>query len=518
MTIFDRAINYISPSWGLKRMANRFKINQFINSGYSHSGASRKKNSLRGWNSSSYSPIEDINDNLHTLRQRSRGLYMCGGLGTAAIKIMRSNVVGSGLKLKSNIDFEVLGLSREEGRKWCREVEREFDIWASSKECDYLNLNNFYELQSIAILGVLQNGDSIALMNYENITDGYDLKIHLIESDRVRNPNSTSSVDKLPNGNKIISGIEVNNRGKPVAFWISNNYPNATISSGFSQSEWKRVKINNDYTGLPNVLFSFNGERAGQFRGVPFLSPIIELIKSMERYTEAEVTSAIINSFYSVFIENVGNPSSIPFQSSISEDDSFLTAEERAENYELGAGTINVLGNNEKVVFSDPKRPSSSFESFSNQITKLIGATLEIPYEVLIKSFNSSYSASRASLLEAWRLFRLKREWFINDFCQPIYEMWLFESISKGKIKAKDYFKSKSNMKLWSSSTWIGTAQGQIDPVKEVQAAQLRIENGFSTREKETQELTGMDFESNLRVLERENKGINLVSDFKEIG
>lgn len=437
---------------------------------------------------------------------------MGGGLGTAAIKVMRSNVVGSGLKLKPNIDFESLGLTREEGRKWCREVEREFNIWASSKECDYLNLNNFYELQSIAILGVLQNGDSTALINYDGITDDYDLKIHLIEADRIRNPNNYS-VENLGNGNKIISGIEVDKKGKPIAFWVCNNYNNSSISN-MGKNKWNRIKINNDYTGLPNILFSFNAERAGQYRGVPFLSPIIELIKSMERYTEAEVTAAIINSFYSVFIENVSDPTSIPFQSSIAQEDSVLTAEERAENYELGAGTINVLGNNEKVVFSDPKRPASSFESFSMQVTKLIGATLEIPYEVLIKSFNSSYSASRASLLEAWRLFRLKREWFINDFCQPIYEIWLFEAISKGKIKAKNYFESRSKMKLWSSATWIGTAQGQIDPVKEVQAAKLRIENGFSTREKETQELTGMDFESNLRVLERENQGINLVNSF----
>ena len=91
-----------------------------------------------------------------------------------------------------------------------------------------------------------------------------------------------------------------------------------------------------------------------------------------------------------------------------------------------------------------------------------------------------------------------------------------FEAISKGKIKARGYFSSKSMMKLWSSATWIGTAQGQIDPVKEVQATKLRIENGFSTREKEAQELTGMDFESNLRVLERENQGLHTVNNVKE--
>ncbi len=515
MNWIDKTINYISPTWGLKRIRDRSIVYTIVNSGYSQSGASKRKNSLRGWTASSKSPAEDINDNLHTLRQRSRSLYMGGGLGTAAIKVMRSNIVGSGLKLKPNIDYESLGLTRDEGRKWCKEVEREFGVWATSKDCDYLGLNNFYELQSMALLGVLLNGDAIALVNYSDITSDYDLKLHLVESDRLSNPDGSLSVSLTKEGNKIISGIEVNNRGKPIAYWISNNHPQVRFNYN-NPLKWERIKAINDYTGFPNVLFSFNAERAGQYRGVPFLSPIIELIKSMERYTEAEVTAAIINSFYSVFIENVGDPTTMSFQRSILDGDSVLTAEERAENYELGAGTINVLGSGEKVVFSDPKRPTSSFESFSNQITKLIGSTLEIPYEVLVKSFNSSYSASRAALLEAWRLFRLKREWFINDFCQPVYEMWLFEAISKGKIKAKGYFESKSKIKLWSSATWIGTAQGQIDPVKEVQAAKLRIENGFSTREKEAQELTGMDFESNLRVLERENQGLYTVNNVKE--
>ena len=56
-----------------------------------------------------------------------------------------------------------------------------------------------------------------------------------------------------------------------------------------------------------------------------------------------------------------------------------------------------------------------------------------IPYELLVKNFTASYSASRASLLEAWKMFRMRREWLIGNFCQPVYEEWLTEAVVKGR-------------------------------------------------------------------------------------
>ncbi|MFB9752169.1 hypothetical protein ACFFNY_11440 [Paenibacillus hodogayensis] len=58
--------------------------------------------------------------------------------------------------------------------------------------------------------------------------------------------------------------------------------------------------------------------------------------------------------------------------------------------------------------------------------------------------------------------------------------------------------------KLWSQAIWVGPSPGQIDPLKKVEASERKIANGFSTHEKETAELTGMDWDSNVDVLERE--------------
>lgn len=174
----------------------------------------------------------------------------------------------------------------------------------------------------------------------------------------------------------------------------------------------------------------------------------------------------------------------------------------------MGPGTINVLGENESVEFGDPTRPGNNFEPFVNAMAKQIGAALEIPYELLNKAFLSSYSASRAALLEAWKAFKMRRTWFANDFCQPIYQLWLTEAVARGRIKAPGYFNDPAIKRAWSSAEWIGPAPGQVDPVKEVTAAIMRIENGLSTRERETTELNGSNWDDNIKQLTKENKKI----------
>ena len=96
----------------------------FQNSGYDESGAARNKNSMRGWLASSKTPQEDIDKNIPVLRQRSRSLFMSAPLAVSAIKTNRTNIVGEGLRLKSTIDADLLGLSMDEAAAWQRAAER----------------------------------------------------------------------------------------------------------------------------------------------------------------------------------------------------------------------------------------------------------------------------------------------------------------------------------------------------------------------------------------------------------
>lgn len=500
MNVFDRVIAAVSPETALKRAGARQKL-QILNSGYSNYGASHTKKGLLGWLYGGGSAKEDIQDNLSTLRQRCRDLYMGVPLATGALKTCRTNVVGSGLKLKSQIDYEVLGISEEEARSLESLIEREFSLWADSPACDLERLDNFYELQQLAFLNWLMSGDVIATLPVtKRVNMPYDLRICLIEADRLSNPNDMIHP-------RIVGGVETNDAGEVIAYHISTHHP---LSFDYTERKWTRVEAWGKKTGRRNVIHVMSRERIGQRRGVPFLAPVIEALKQLGRYTDAELIAAVVSGMYAIFIEKETASADTAFGEIIPEDQQVDAADDNS--IELAPGMIVDLNEGEKAHDTNPGRPNTAFDGFVVAICRQIGAALEIPYELLVKHFNASYSASRGALLEAWKMFRMYRTWLANDFCQPIFEEWFSEAVAKGRIPAPGFFADPIIRKAYTGAEWNGPAQGLLNPVQEVNAAEARVKNGFSTRDREAMEMNGSDFWRNAAQLKREEQAMKEIA------
>ena len=504
MNLFDRVIAAVFPEAGLRRSAARRRL-KIMNSGYSNYGASHTKKSLLGWIYRGGSATEDIQDNLPTLRQRSRDLYMGVPLATGAVKTMRTNVVGSGLVLKSQIDYEFLGLSEDRSQEIEADMEREFALWAESEACDIERLDNFYELQQLVFINWLLSGDVIALLpTTQRVDMPYDLRILLVEADRLYTPYDREA-DK-----NIIGGIETNKAGEVTAYYIADSHP---LSGGFgAEAGYRRIEAFGAKTGRRNVLHIMNRERIGQRRGVPFLAPVIESFKQLGRYTDAELVAAVVNGLFTVFIERDGVGDDPAIGEVIQKGEQVDAGDDNS--LELAPGAILELNEGEKAHSENPGRPNANFDTFVMAVCRQVGSALEIPYELLTKHFNASYSASRGALLEAWKCFRMYRKWLADDFCQPIYEEWLAEAVAKGRVGAPGFFSDPIIRKAYSGAEWNGPAQGLLNPVQEITAAERRIENGLSTRDREAQEQNGSDFYKNVKQRKREEK---LMEEVREI-
>ena len=132
-----------------------------------------------------------------------------------------------------------------------------------------------------------------------------------------------------------------------------------------------------------------------------------------------------------------------------------------------------------------------------------------------MKAFTSSYSASRAALIEAWKVFRMRRKWFVADFCNPVWELFMDEAVALGRIYAPGYFTNPILRKAYLGARWTGPTQGQLDPVKEVTAEILKNQNGYATHEESTITLNGSDFDENINQLARESEKIaNVKTNF----
>lgn len=497
----DGIIATVAPQFALKRAGARQKM-QILNSGYGNYGANVTKKSLLGWNYAGGSWREDINENLPTLRQRSRDIYMGVPIGRAAVNTMRTNVVGRGLMPKPTIDADVLKISPEKAKELERKISKEWELWAESADCDMARLDNFYELQQLAFLNWLASGDTLALLPVKpRKNQPYDLRVQLIEADRLSSPNNFDTFD-----NQIVGGVEVDADGEVIAYHFSKHHP---LSYANERMEWQRVEAYGKRTGRRNVLHLMCRERIDQRRGVPFLAPVIEALKQLGRYTDAELVAAVVSGMFTVFIEKTEDKDGEPIGSGVPEDE--LIDEEDETTLELAPGAVLDLGEGEKAHDINPGRPNANFSGFVEAICQQIGAALEIPYELLMKHFTASYSASRGALEEAWKMFKMYRTWLANDFCQPIYEEWLAEAVAKGRVKAPGFFSDPLRHKAYCKAAWNGPARGLLNPVQEVNAAVLKVENGFSTRSTETMEMAGGDFYSNCEQLKNEEKALKEV-------
>ena len=493
--------------------------------GYSEAGASQTRRALKGFTATSSSPNEDINWNQYTLRQRERMLFMSSPVAASAIKTNRTKVVGIGLSLKSTVDADTLGITPEAAKAWQHSVEREFALWAEKKEnCDAIGVNNFYQMQGLALMSWLINGDVFGIIQRKDVTklNPYTLRVHMIEADRISTPVGEYGIPLVGggptdgrnknNGNRIYDGVEVDDQGMIVAYHVCNVYPNQMIRDPVVVPTWTRVLAYGRKTGLPNVLHVMDCERPDQYRGVTFLAPVIESLLNISRYTQSELMAALIQSFFTAWITTETNPAAIPMNEvGYGPDDDpdnppDSNVSENPNEYEMGPGTVFHLKDGEKINFGNPSVPSAGFEAFFRVICKEIGAALEIPYDTLLKEFNASYSASRAALMEAWEAFRMRRTLLVNMFCQPIYEIWLSEAVATGRVKAPGFFTDPAIRAAYCKAQWLGPVQGQLDPTKEINANLLAISHGIKTHEQVTREYGGGDWVENVERLTVENE------------
>lgn len=494
-TWLDKAITSAFPGWGAKRREARLKI---ALSGSSYVGASKSRRALQSWVVSSGDADSDLSWDLKTLRERSRDMMRNAPLGCGAVNTVVTNVVGSGLKLQSRIDREILGLSEEQANAWENEVEREWKLWSESQESDAARTLNFAAMQELACRQTLENGDLFCLLpRFSRPGSPYYLKLQLIEADRVCNKNNLSDTATLS------GGVQKDSFGAPYEYHIMNQHPGNMWSHPHT---WTSVRAYNSQ-GNRNVLHLYKMLRPGQSRGVPYLAPVIEALKQLGTYTDNELMAAVVSGLFTVFIKSESGDSGFPAMNADGYGyEAETTSSGTTDTLKLGNGMMVELPKDTDISTANPGRPNAAFDPFVKAILEQIGVALELPFEVLIHHFTASYSASRAALQEAWRFFRGRRAWLISNFCQPVFEAWLAEAVALGRVSAPGFFADYRVKKAYCTAVWVGEAPSQLDPEKEARAAVILTEKGFSTVDEQTVALTGGDFEDNLPRIAKERR------------
>lgn len=486
-TLLDRLVGYINPGAGLARVRDRTMLSLVTGQGGYH-GGKRDRRATKNWRPGGGSANADLIPELGDLRARSRDLARNVPIATGSIATKKTHVIGDGLLVQAQCDRQVLGISEAQAQAFNRSAEREFAL--ACKTADYTKVQHFNDMQALIFGGALESGDIFVVRRWRlDPGDTYGTKLQVVEGDRVCNPFFGADTETL------VAGIEHLSSGVPVAVHIADRHPGDIRMKVLS---WRRVPMRyND--GSPIVLHVFNRLRPDQARGIPYLAPVIEALKSLGDYTEAEVRAAVVSAMFTVFVKNAPDAESGPLPS---ED----SGGGKPEEMKLGPGAILDLAEGEDVVVANPGRPNPQFGQFTMDFLRQIGVGLELPFELLVKHFTASYTAGRAALELAWHAFRRDRNWFARRTCQPFYEWIIEEAILLGRLSAPGFFDDPLIREAWLRSQWTGPVRISIDPKKEAEADKLDVDNGFKTNQQVMTERTGGDFEQKIEQLGREQK------------
>jgi len=451
-----------------------------------YNGARLNKSTLSSWNPGTGSAVSDTIADLPMLRSRSREQMRDAPVAIGAINTACSNIVGTGLAVSPALPAAMLGMSQEQADRWQADTKLRFEMWAQSTDCDLSRQLNFYGLQELALRTTLESGDAFVVTpRVQRAARPAALALQLLEADRVCNP------DRRADTQTLIDGIEINpDTGEALACHIARIHPGEWRATG---NTWQRLEMRGAQSGRRNVLHLFRPLRPGQVRGVPWIAPILEPLKQIARYTEAELNAAVTNALFSVFIKM--DPQA--FQDLFDEDAQGTLAKKATSwSGEMESGRAVNLLPGESIETAAPGRPNAQFDPFLMSVMRQIGMALEIPLEILIMHFQSSYSAARGAMLLAWKFFRGRREWVAAQLCQPVYELWLSDEVAAGRIAAPGFFADPLTRAAWCRAVWTGDGPGSIDPVKEVDAAQRRVELGISTLAAESILHDGVDWDT----------------------
>lgn len=473
MTVLDRAIAWLSPEKGVNRLRARAQITAY--GGYK--SARRDRRATKRWQPGGGSADADSLPDVEDLRARSRDLGRNMPLATGAVSTTTTHVVGLGLTPHAAIDREVLGLTEEAAAEHERALEREFRIW--SQKADLAETMSFEAVQELTLRSALESGDVLLVRRYRQRPGmAYGTRLQLVEADRLSNPSWRADRPRLS------GGVQTDADGRPLAYHVTDRHPGDRHAAKLN---WTAVPAS-FADGRPVCLHVVDRQRPGQTRGVPFLAPVIEALKELESFTEAELRAAVVAAMFTVFIEHEQDVGKTIV-------DEMQTHSDGSNDLKLGNGAILDLGVGEKANIADPGRPNPQFDPFVVAIMRQIGVALELPFELLIKHFTASYSASRAALEMAHLAFSRRRKWLVRTLCQPVWEMVIEEAVATGRLDCPGFFNDPLKRQAWLGCDWIGPSRISLDPLKDARADLIDMSDGAKTLQQVCAERTGGDWE-----------------------
>lgn len=462
--------------------------------------AGARRGSLSSWQTHRLHDADSVVRERVLSARRAEDLYANDWAARSGINDICLNTIGAGLVPQVKLPHKLLGIERAQAAALQEQMEWAFALW--SGEAHVKGLHRFEGLQYAALRSVLRTGECFHLpVALPQDSRHFSLAIQDIAPARIMTP-----LD-LRNDPAIRDGVRLNAYGAPQGYYLATPSPtNSTTPLDYSSLSSADFSYRPAQIGhRPNVFHLFRCEDEEQVRGISALAPGMKMFRNLADCIDYELFAQVIAAAFPIFVETEGGSALDAAQEMFGiQQNSDPVAPDIQINLSEGGITFGKPGQKPHILES--KRPSANFAAFTEIVLRSLSASLGTSYESLTKDFTkANYSAARAAMNEAWKLYTFYRKWFAPQYCQPIFEMVMEEAFLRGMVdfptSLDDFY---ARRQLWCNASWIGPARGFVDPVKEVQSIVMRLQNKLMTYEDAWAE-SGADFDEGLETMTEEH-------------
>lgn len=400
------------------------------------------------WQAQTASSDSELWSSMTLLRNRSRQLVRDNAYAKRAKLIVVNNVIGSGITMEPKVKNQRGGLLSAIND----DIESAWDDWSRAENCHTGGKLHFCDLERQAFGQIFEAGEIMIRKHYQPFgPSNIPFSLELIESERIADDVLTP-VAGVSQFYRL--GVERNEFGRPVAFWVRQYHPGEIRYAGAD----------------PNLLFRLPAEQAfhlyivdrwPQTRGEPWLHSVMRRLNDMDGYAEAEITAARAAACYMGIITT-------PDEDGMADGPA---QEGGVPEFELAPGAVPRLAPGEQFTEFSPNRPNSQMDPFMRLMLREVAAGAGPSYGALSRDRSQgTYSSERMDLLDDRDLWRVFQQFFIRSFRQPLHREWLRQAVYANAVPSISVSAYVAAPSKFEAVSFKPRGWSWIDPTKEVEA------------------------------------------------
>lgn len=313
------------------------------------------------------------------------------------------------------------------------------------------------------------DGEVFGMMVTNPRFNGVQLDLRLIEAEQIATP--------TPWMLKEVDGIEYDAAGNPASYHLLKKHPGALYN--LPSMEYESIDAS-------MVMHVFRGDRPGQHRGVPELTPALPLFAMLRRYTLATLSAA----------ETAADFAAVLFTNAPAND---LPDVEPFVPLNIQPRSMMALPEGWQLGQMQSEQPTTTYANFKAEILNEIARCLNMPFNVAACNSSSyNYSSGRLDHQTYFKSIRIERHCLQYTVLDRLFRAWAEEASQvPGMIPAE-----AGPFVEWTWS-WVWDGNEHIDPQSEAAAQQIRLQSNTTTLASEYAKL-GKDWEIEIEQRARE--------------